>query len=125
MDTLKDFAKKLQVAFPALKAVTITPYIPGEYDAGVDEDGFPYLVDVTLYSEKGAKEIESWNNVEEPMIWRKDEGWSVEEGFIATIPLCIKEQNDAVQGMDAVPLDLKEFTDKYGNVNWREVIAFL
>ena len=43
MDTLKDFAKKLHSAFPTLKAVALSPYIPGERDASFDEDGFPFL----------------------------------------------------------------------------------
>lgn len=45
MDTLKDFAKKLHSAFPTLKAVALSPYIPGERDASFDEDGFPFLIE--------------------------------------------------------------------------------
>ena len=125
MDTLKDFAKKLQTAFPTLKAVAISPYIPGERDAGFDKDGFPFLVEVSLYSEKGAEEIRSWNGEEIPIIWQEAGGWSVEDGFIGTMTLCIKEINDAVEGMNAFPLDLSEYKDKDGYVAWRRAVAFL
>lgn len=125
MDTLKDFAKKLQIAFPTLKAVALSPYIPGERDAGLDKAGFPFLVEVSLYSEKGAREIMSWDGVDVPLIWHEAGGWSVEDGFIGTMPLCIKETNDAVEGMDAFPLNLSEYMDKDGHVVWRRTIAFL
>ena len=125
MDTLKDFAKKLQTAFPTLKAVALSPYIPGERDAGLDEDGFPFLVEVSLYSEKGAREIMSWDGVDVPLIWHEEGEWSVVNGFIGTMTLCLKETNDAVEGMDAFPLDLSEYKDKDGHVVWRRAIAFL
>lgn len=125
MDTLKNFAKKLQMAFPSLRAVALSPYIPGERDSGLDEDGFPFLVEVSLYSEKGAEEIRSWNGEEVPIIWQETGGWSVVNGFIGTMTLCLKETNDAVEGMDAFPLDLSEYKDKDGHVVWRRAIAFL
>lgn len=120
--SLQEFAERLKVAFPALKAVTVSPYIPNEHDNGLDENGRPFLVEIALYSEKGCKEILAHNGDPEPLIWNERSGWSVVEGYITSMPLCIRDSAVGDE-MIPVPVDIDAYVLPDGTVDWRNAIA--